>query len=68
MANEVKEFFEKFKGDSAKMGKLMPEATSGFMASFGAIMKDGAIIVNCGRGGTVRKRTTEAEFLIYIYL
>jgi len=43
MAGETKEFFEKFKNDSAKMNGLIPEAVGGFMGMFSKIMKDGAL-------------------------
>ena len=40
---EIKEFFEKFKQDSGKMAKSMPEAIQGFTGLFSKIMKDGEI-------------------------
>jgi len=43
MANEVKEFFEKFKNDVAKMKEQSPDTVNGFAAMFSKIMKDGAI-------------------------
>lgn len=43
MASETKEFFEKFKKDSVKMQKQLPNAVNGFTSMFAKIMKDGAI-------------------------
>jgi len=43
MAREVKEFFEKFKNDVAKMKEQAPDTVNGFAAMFGKIMKDGAL-------------------------
>jgi 4-carboxymuconolactone decarboxylase len=43
MANETKEFFEKFKNDTAKMKEQIPDTINGFGGMFGKIMKDGAI-------------------------
>lgn len=43
MASEVKEFFEKFKNDVAKMKEQAPDTVNGFAAMFGKIMKDGAL-------------------------
>ena len=45
MANETKEFFEKFKNDLAKMKEQAPDAVSGFSGLFGKAMKDGALSV-----------------------
>lgn len=43
MAANVKEFFEKFGKDSAKMKEQLPEAIGGFAGLFGAVMKEGAV-------------------------
>jgi 4-carboxymuconolactone decarboxylase len=43
MANQTKEFFEKFANDVAKMKEQIPDTVSGFAGMFGKIMKDGAI-------------------------
>ncbi|MFB0524194.1 MAG: carboxymuconolactone decarboxylase family protein [Phycisphaerae bacterium] len=43
MGNEVKEFFEKFKNDVAKMKEQAPDTVNGFAAMFSKIMKDGAL-------------------------
>ena len=43
MGNEVKEFFEKFKNDAAKMKEQIPDTVNGFAGLFGKVMKDGAI-------------------------
>ena len=43
MANEAKEFFEKFAIDMAKMKEQIPDTINGFGGMFGKIMKDGAI-------------------------
>ena len=43
MANETKEFFEKFKNDVAKIKEQIPDMVSGFAGMFSKIMKDGAI-------------------------
>ena len=45
MANETKEFFEKFKNDLAKMKEQAPDAVSGISGLFGKAMKDGALSV-----------------------
>ena len=45
MANEVKEFFGKFKGDMEKLSAEIPDTINGFMGLFGKIMKDGALTV-----------------------
>ncbi len=45
MENEVKEFFEQFKKDSAKMKEQIPDTIDSFSALFGKIMKDGALSV-----------------------
>jgi AhpD family alkylhydroperoxidase len=43
MANETKEFFEKFKKDMGKMKELAPDTVQGFSAAFSKIMQDGAL-------------------------
>ena len=43
MASEVKEFFEKFKEDMAKMKEQSPDIVSGFSGLFMKVMKDGAL-------------------------
>ncbi len=43
MSEEVKNFFEKFQGDSAKIKELLPDVMQGFSSMFGKIMKDGAL-------------------------
>ena len=43
MANETKEFFEKFVKDTAKMKEQIPDTVSGFAGMFSKIMKDGAL-------------------------
>ena len=43
MANETKEFFEKFKKDVGKMKELAPDTVQGFSAVFSKIMKDGTL-------------------------
>ena len=43
MANETKEFFEKFKKDIAKMKEQAPDVVNGFSEMFAKIMKDGAL-------------------------
>ena len=40
---DIKAFFEKFKHDSGKMGKAIPDAIQGFSGMFSKIMKDGAL-------------------------
>jgi len=45
MADDTKEFFEKFKNDIAKMKEQIPDAVGGFSGMFGKIMKDGALSV-----------------------
>lgn len=45
MADETKEFFEKFKNDVAKMKELVPDAVNGFAGLFSKVMKDGALSV-----------------------
>ena len=45
MDNEIKEFFEKFKRDVAKMKGQIPDTTSGFAGLFHKVMKDGALSV-----------------------
>lgn len=44
-ADDVKAFYAKFKGDSAKMQQELPEMAGAFMGLFQAIMKDGALSV-----------------------
>ncbi len=43
MANEIKEFFEKFGNDIKNMKELTPDAIGGFASLFTKVMKDGAI-------------------------
>ena len=43
MADHVKEFYEQFAKDGAKMKEQMPDAIAGFSGMFGKIMKDGAL-------------------------
>jgi len=43
MGNEIKELFDKFKNDSAKMKEQIPDAVNGFAGLFGKVMKDGAL-------------------------
>ena len=45
MGSEAKEFFEKFKNDTAKMKEQTPDVVSGFLGLFGKVMKDGALTV-----------------------
>lgn len=45
MSESIKEFFEKFKKDTGKMSKLLPDATGGFSQMFAKIMQDGALSV-----------------------
>ena len=45
MADNTKEFFEKFKKDATKMNQLLPDAIGSFMQMFGKVMKDGALEV-----------------------
>jgi AhpD family alkylhydroperoxidase len=45
MADETKEFFEKFKNDVAKMKQQIPETVNGFAALFGKVMQEGALSV-----------------------
>ncbi len=45
MANEAKEFFEKFKSDFGKMQKQLPDMVSGFSGLFSKVMKEGALSV-----------------------
>ena len=42
-AENVKKFYEKFKGDQEKMKQALPDALKGFGALFQGTMKDGAI-------------------------
>ena len=43
MADETKEFFEKFKNDVAKMKQYIPDAVNGFAGLFSKVMQDGAL-------------------------
>ena len=43
MANETKEFLEKFKDHSIKMKDQIPDAVHGFSGLFTKVMKDGAL-------------------------
>ncbi len=43
MADETKEFFEKFKNDVAKMKQQIPDAVNGFAGLFSKVMQDGAL-------------------------
>jgi AhpD family alkylhydroperoxidase len=43
MANETKEFLEKFKKDVGKMKELAADTVQGFSAVFSKIMKEGAL-------------------------
>ena len=43
MANETKEFFEKFKNDVAKMKQHLPDTVNGFAGLFGKVMTDSAL-------------------------
>jgi len=43
MSQEIKEFFEKFKKDIAKMKEQTPDITSGFAGLFHKVMRDGAL-------------------------
>lgn len=43
MDNKIKELFEKFKSDSAKMKEQIPDTINGFAGLFGKVMKDGAL-------------------------
>jgi alkylhydroperoxidase/carboxymuconolactone decarboxylase family protein YurZ len=43
MADETKEFFEKFKNDVAKMKQHIPDAVNGFAGLFSKVMQDGAL-------------------------
>jgi len=45
MANDTKEFFEKFKNDISKMKEQAPDTVSGFSGMFAKIMKDGALSI-----------------------
>jgi len=45
MANETKEFFEKFKNDVAKMKQHLPDTVSGFAGLFSKVMTNGALSV-----------------------
>lgn len=43
MTQEVQQFFEKAKSDTAKMKELAPDTVNGFAALFTKVMRDGAI-------------------------
>ena len=43
MESDVKEFFEKFKKDSAKIGRELPETAQSFSGLFSKIMKVGVL-------------------------
>jgi AhpD family alkylhydroperoxidase len=43
VANEIKELFDKFKNDSAKMKEQIPDTINGFGGLFSKVMKDGAL-------------------------
>ena len=43
MGNEIKELFDKFKNDSAKMKEQIPDTINGFGGLFSKVMKDGAL-------------------------
>ena len=43
MANDTKEFFEKFAKNAAEMKEQIPDTVSGFAGMFSKIMKDGAL-------------------------
>jgi AhpD family alkylhydroperoxidase len=43
MGQEVKEFFEKFQHDAAKMKQEVPDAINGFSGLFAKVMTNGAI-------------------------
>ncbi len=45
MENEVKEFFEKFRNDMAKMKEQTPDLVSAFGGLFSKVMKEGALTV-----------------------
>jgi AhpD family alkylhydroperoxidase len=45
MANETKEFFEKFKNDVAKMKQHIPDTVGSFAGLFGKVMTNGALSV-----------------------
>jgi len=45
MENEVKEFFEKYRNDVAKMKEQTPDLVNGFGGLFSKVMKDGALSV-----------------------
>ena len=45
MANETKEFFEKFKNDVAKMKQHLPDIVGGFAGLFSKVMTNGALSV-----------------------
>jgi AhpD family alkylhydroperoxidase len=45
MENEVKEFFEKFRNDMAKMKEQTPDLVNAFAGLFSKVMKDGALTV-----------------------
>lgn len=43
MGNGIKELFEKFNNDSAKMKEQIPDTINGFGGLFSKVMKDGAL-------------------------
>ena len=43
MAQETKEFFEKFKNDAAKMKEQVPDTINGFGGLFAKVMTDGTV-------------------------
>ncbi len=45
MSQEVKEFYEKFNNDMAKMKQQAPDMLTGFGALFSKVMKEGSITV-----------------------
>jgi AhpD family alkylhydroperoxidase len=45
MANEVKEFFENYRNDAAKMKEQTPDLVNGFGGLFSKVMKEGALSV-----------------------
>jgi len=45
MGNEVKEFFENYRNDVAKMKEQTPDVVNGFGGLFSKVMKEGALSV-----------------------
>jgi AhpD family alkylhydroperoxidase len=45
MSEDIKEFYEKFKKDTGKMNKLIPQAAGGFGQMFVNIMQEGALSI-----------------------